>query len=147
MIRSLFSIAALLAIAACAPMEPTLSDGPGDAVPREVSAPPPPASARTVEEFDTTSAADRIEAADSTEGGRLLGTDVASLGDPSEPGFWIASTLVTEAGRGRVVLAGTDTAVEVDLIPGTGGSRLSLPAMRVLGVGLTDLPEVEIYAF
>ena len=110
-------------------------------------APPPPPEARTVEEFDTTSAEERTAASSSTDTGALLGTDIASLGDPSKPGFWIETPLVSEPGRGRVVLAGTDTSVEVDLLPGDGGSRLSLPAIRVLNVSLTDLPTVEIYAF
>ena len=35
---------------------------------------------------------------------------------------------------------------QVDLLPGTGGGLLSLAAFRALGLGLTDLPEVTIYA-
>jgi hypothetical protein len=36
--------------------------------------------------------------------------------------------------------------VNVDLIPGTGGALLSLAAFRQLGLSLTDLPEVTVYA-
>ncbi len=133
-------------VAACAPL-PTTDEQAPEVTATTSTAPPPPATARTVEEFDTTTAQDRAEAAAPSQAGRSLGVDIASLGDPTDPGFWIESTLVTEPGRGRVVLAGTTTSVEVDLIPGEGGSRLSLPALRVLGVALTDLPTVEIYAF
>ncbi len=132
---------------ACAPVVQDVAAPPPAARSDSVTPPPPPLTARTVEEFDTTSEADRAAASAPAGGGRLLGSDIASLGDPTDPGFWIESTLVTEPGRGRVVLAGTSASVEVDLIPGTGGSRMSLPALRVLGVGLTDLPTVEVYAF
>jgi hypothetical protein len=57
---------------------------------------------------------------------------------------------VSEVRQGRVRLAATGASVQVELrpIPGaaTAGSRLSLAAMRLLGVGLTDLPEIEVYA-
>ena len=66
------------------------------------AAPPPPRMARTVEQFDTTTEAQRSEAVSSNAGGRLIGTTVASLGDPGRPGFWIETSLVTQAGLGRL---------------------------------------------
>lgn len=109
--------------------------------------PPPPPDARTVEEFDTTSTTERAEAITEEDGGQLLGTDIASLGDPARPGFWIETALVSEPGKGRVALPGQDLSVEVELIPSDTGSRLSLATLRVLGVPLTELPSVEVYAF
>jgi hypothetical protein len=74
----------------------------------------------------------------------------AALGDPSAPGFWLETPLVSEVRQGRVRLAATGASVQVELRPiqgaATAGSRLSLAAMRLLGVGLTDLPEIEVYA-
>lgn len=111
----------------------------------------PPASARTAEQFDTTSKADRaaaVEAATDTQG-RLLGRSITSLGTPTEAGFWIKTPLAEARAKGRVSHPETGASVQVDLIPldgeKTGGSRISLAAMRLLGVALTDLPELDIY--
>ncbi|MCC1494382.1 hypothetical protein [Cognatishimia sp. F0-27] len=117
-----------------------------------VDAPPPPKDARTEEQFDTTTAEERAEAAAAPaepEGERKLGDTVASLGDPARPGFWIETPLVSAPGRGRVFYAVTGKSAQVDLIPAdgpaTGGSRLSLAAMRLIEAPLTDLPTVEVY--
>ena len=111
------------------------------------AAPPPPASARTVEDFDTTSAKDRAEAAAVSGQGRLIGETVASLGDPSMPGFWLVTPLVNDVTTGQVALAGSDAGVEVELRPGDGGSsRISLAALRLLGAPLTDLVTLEVFA-
>lgn len=74
-----------------------------------------------------------------------LGTVVVALGSPTEQGFWVKSALVKAAGKGRVVTA-SGASVNVDLQPGSGAASLSLSAFRALGLGLTDLPEVTIYA-
>ena len=135
-------------IAACAPLPDDVETPPEvRATPAEDLPPPPPPSARTVEEFDTTSAAERQEAATPDQGGTLLGSEITSLGDPTRPGFWLETPLVSEPSRGRVALANGDGSVEVDLLPASAGSRLSLPALRVLNVPLTDLPTVAVYAF
>lgn len=113
----------------------------------EGSAPPPPENARSVEDFDTTTAAQRIAAAAPASGGRLLGTTVASLGDPSRPGFWIETPLASTAGTGRLVYPVNGKAVEVELLPlDSGSSRVSLAAFRLLEAPLTDLPVLEVYA-
>jgi hypothetical protein len=111
-----------------------------------------PEDARTVEEFDTTSASDRaaaLEAANATGGERSLGTTVASLGDVTEAGIWLKTPLVSEPGKGRVEFPGAGTAVAVDLIPLEGspgaGSRISLAAMRLLEADLTSLPELRVF--
>ena len=114
-------------------------------------APAPAAGARTADQFDTASAEDRsaASAAPSVQG-EMLGSTVASLGDPSQPGFRLETPLVSAPATGRVLHPGTNKWARVDLRPidgpASGGSRISLSAMRVLGADLTDLPTVEVYA-
>lgn len=108
-------------------------------------------NARTVEDFDTTTDAERTAAlAVSPAGERELGRTVASLGNVANPGFWLETPLVTEPTKGRIVYPATGKSVAVDLIPidgpATGGSRISLPAIRLLGAPLTSLPELIVYA-
>ena len=101
--------------------------------PAQDVAPVPPA-ARTVEQFDTTTKEQKAAAASggATGGGRDLGLTIASLGSPSEPGFWLKTPLVSAPGKGRVVYPGTGKSAQVDLIPidgpKTAGSRMSLSA-------------------
>lgn len=151
----------VLALSACAELE-RLGERPGGgssapdpelevaavATP-ELAAPPPPRTATTVEQFDTTTEDQRDAASQAVEGGQLLGQTVASLGDPGRSGFWIETALAETQGRGRVEDPATGLSVEVELLPlsGDAGSRLSLAAMRVLEIGLTDLPRVDVYAF
>lgn len=112
----------------------------------ELAAPPPPETARTVEQFDTTTEEQRVAAAAGTPGGDLLGTTVASLGDPSRAGFWIETPLVSARGTGRLVYPATGKSADVELIPiEGGGSRVSLAAWRLLEAPLTDLPVLEVY--
>lgn len=149
-----FLMMVLLSSACSAPLwdrVPILRPGPEDARPEarvDEKAEVPPLDARTVDEFDTTSAEDRAEAT-SGQGGTLLGTTIASLGAVTEPGFWLKTPLVSTPAPGRVELPKTGTFVNVDLIPldgpETGGSQLSLGAMRLLDVPLTDLPELRVY--
>jgi len=114
----------------------------------------PPTTARTVDQFDTTSAADkaaaRKAAATPVPQNALLGRTVASLGSPADPGFWLETPLVNAVQSGRVVYPVNGKAVAVELRPidgpRTAGSRLSLPAMRVLKAPLTGLPELEVFA-
>ena len=105
-----------------------------------------------MEEFDVTTAQEREEAAAvpvATVEKRLVLT-VASLGDPTQAGFWIKTPLVSAAGKGRVVYPGTGKSVQVDLTPiegaGSAGSRLSLAAFRLIEATLTELPEVEVFS-
>lgn len=120
------------------------------AQPAPTTAPKVPPNARTVEQFDTTSAEDKAKAAQPTAGGTALGTTIASLGAPGEPGFWIKTPLVTKPGPGRVVYPANGKSVKVDLIPLGGdvgaGSRMSLAALRVIDAPLTGLPEVQVFS-
>lgn len=155
-----------LVLAACAsPSLPRFGAGPEqaraaaglpDGMPRPprrsldpTPAPPPPRAARTAREFDTTTAEDRAEALAVTPAPaeeRELGRAVASLGAPTDPGIWAKTPLVSELTMGRIVVAATGKSANIELRPSTGGTQLSLPAMRLLEVPLTDLPEVIFYA-
>lgn len=77
-----------------------------------------------------------------------LGTTIASLGDPARPGLWIETPLARAKQPGQVRFKGRVTPVTLIPVDGpeTGGSRLSLAAMRALGVALTDLVEVQVSA-
>lgn len=117
----------------------------------DTTARPVSTTARTVEQFDTTTKAERVaaEIAPPTVDNGALGRTVVSLGDPAKPGFWMKTPLISKGSMGRVVSDATGKAVQVELIPidgpKTAGSRMSLAALRVLGVPLTDLAEVAVY--
>ncbi|WP_335745622.1 hypothetical protein [Sulfitobacter sp.] len=115
------------------------------------SAPPPPRAANTQATLDTTTTAQRKQAAAPAApdaGAKFLGTTVASLGSPTEPGFWIKTPLVKTETKGRVTNKANGKSSAVTLIPidgpATGGSRLSLPAMRLIDASLTELTELEV---
>ena len=141
---------ALIALCGCGVLPRSAGEPRPDPSPIEteaLAAPPPSATARSVEEFDTTTEEQRIAAAGNSSGGRLLGTTVASLGDPSRAGFWIETTLARTQGTGRLVYPVTGKSVEVELLPlDSGSSRVSLAALRILDAPLTDLPTLEVYA-
>jgi len=111
--------------------------------------PPPPPNARTVEQFDTTTQADRDAAVAAPTGGeRRLGSTIASLGSPTDPGIWFKTPLVSAVTQGRVEYNGKS--VNVELRPSGGapgsGSQISLAAMRLIEAPLTGLPEVVVFA-
>ncbi|MEZ5912888.1 MAG: D-galactarate dehydratase [Paracoccaceae bacterium] len=135
-----------LALGGCAEVKSTLKSlRPG------ASARAPAPGANTADALDTTTEAERAAALDAgpTSGERELGTTVASLGSPTEPGFWMKTPLVSAPARGRVVTV-TGESVAVDLIPSGGpaggGSQLSLAAFRALGLSLTGLPQVTVFS-
>lgn len=114
------------------------------AVPGTAMAPVAPAGARTAAALDTTTAEQKAAAtAPVAAVSASLGRVVVSLGDVTAPGFWLRSALVSEPAPGVVKTAGGQT-VQVDLLPGSGAAQLSLAAFRALGLGLTDLPQVEV---
>ena len=119
--------------------------------PALISAPPPPRAANTQATLDTTTQAQRKQAAARPAVApqtKLLGTTVASLGSPTEPGFWLKTPLVTSQAEGRVTNTANGKSSAVTLLPidgpETAGSRLSLPAMRLIEASLTDLTELEV---
>ncbi|MGR3494251.1 hypothetical protein [Citreimonas sp.] len=159
MTRFLPLLPLVLALSACAQVERLTggtaspqaagADAPAAAEQAQAPRPPaPPAGAATAEQFDTTTEADRAAATEAPSGGETrLGEVVVSLGDVARPGFWLETPLVSTETEGRVEAPGGASA-KVTLEPaedGTG-SRISLPAMRLLEVPLTDLPTLTVYA-
>lgn len=110
-----------------------------------------PAAARP-EAYDQSTAEQRAAAAarPTSAEARLLGSTIASLGDPAQQGFWIRTSLAKAPGKGRLVDPSSGKSVNVDLIPRDGpetaGSQVSLAAMQMLGVSLTGLPRLEVFA-
>ncbi len=141
-IRSLIlGVTAFLSLSGCAQFGHVEARKP----PRAVS-PLAPSAAKTVEELDVTTAADRDAAAAPGAVGRLLGQTVASLGDATVPGFWIRTPLASAQGPGRLAYQASGKDVAVTLMPSEGGSsRVSLAAMRVLDAPLAGLPTLEVY--
>jgi len=111
--------------------------------------PPPP----SVQEDDGETAEDPAEneapeVAATPESGEL-GTTIATLGDPSRPGLWLETPLVTTETTGRIETEAGES-LDVTLIPSGGlpgsGSRISLAAMQALGLGLTELVTLAVTA-
>ena len=98
--------------------------------------PPPPANAVTAEQFDTTSQEERAAAvvSETPSTAEPLGTTIAALGPPAEPGIWLKTPLVTALTPGRVTYQ--DKAINIELRPSGGaagsGSQISLAAMRLI---------------
>ncbi|MCB1337974.1 MAG: D-galactarate dehydratase [Maritimibacter sp.] len=121
-------------------------------MPRPGAAAIPAAGAVTVDQFDTTSAAERAAAVatPAAAASAKVGRTVAALGNPADPGFWLETPLVSAARKGRVVAVANGKSVQLELRPSGGadgsGSRISLPALRLLEVGLTGLHELEVFA-
>ncbi len=112
--------------------------------------PAPPVTAVTAEQFDTTSQEERDAAIVTEEpaGDQALGTTIASLGPPVEPGIWLKTPLVTALAAGRVEYQGKT--INIELRPSGGaagsGSQISLAAMRLIEAPLTALPELTVFA-
>ncbi|MDP5360728.1 MAG: D-galactarate dehydratase, partial [Paracoccaceae bacterium] len=110
----------------------------------------PPVTAVTVEQFDTTTQEERAAAAVTTQtpGDQELGSTIASLGPPTEPGIWLKTPLVTALTAGRVTYQGKS--INIELRPSGGapgsGSQISLAAMRLIEAPLTGLPELTVFA-
>ena len=111
-----------------------------------------PRGAATADAFDTTTPEERAAAvaAPKPAGEARLGRTVAALGSPAKPGFWLETPLVATIRQGRVQAVANGKSVQVELRPIDGpagaGSRISLPALRLLEVGLTGLHELEVFA-
>ena len=112
---------------------------------------PPPAVAEEVAEEEAVEAAtgEEAEAPAPSAASGSLGTTVASLGDPTRPGLWLETPLVSAETAGTLV-AETGNRIDVTLIPSGGaagsGSRISVAAMQALGLGLTDLATLTVIA-
>ncbi len=153
---AVLALCSALGLAACADLERGLNRVLGGGAPAAAAQPTAPAQGlptaggTDAARLDRTTEAERAAAtaAAAAPGGQRLGTTVASLGSPSEPGFWLKTPLVTAETAGRVRVAETGQAVAVTLQPiagpPTAGSRLSLSAMRALGVSLAELVTLEV---
>lgn len=149
-------ILCLLSVASCGVIDRVRGRGPDAAaaatavepIPEgPLSAASPLGGAQTAATFDQTTDAEKAAATATVTGDeRDLGAVVVALGSPAEQGFWLRSALVTTAGKGRVVTPAGQS-VNVELQPGTGAALLSLAAYRALGLGLTELPELRVYAY
>lgn len=167
-LRLTLALLSVSALAACAGMQETPDRPTGAAQTADGATPPPseeeikaaaaitrapkprPRARATAAQLDTTTAAQKAAAAAPAKAAETrLGTTVASLGDPTEPGFWIKTPLVKTRSIGRIVNPANGKSSKVELIPLDGpasaGSQVSLPAMQLLGLSLTDLPEIEVY--
>ncbi|WP_293573203.1 hypothetical protein [Phaeobacter sp.] len=99
---------------------------------------------QTVDPFATTARPSSAAPARSYTG---RSSTIASLGDPSQPGLWMETSLVSTPQRARLVSArGTEAIVTLRPSAGTAGagSRLSIDAMRALGLPLTELAELQV---
>lgn len=143
--RLITALVSLSLLASCAEIQnPFRSEAP--------AAPPPGAgtiggsAARSAEDYDLTSAAERERALATPvdAGAEQLGAVVVVLGNAAEPGFWLRSSLVKQPSKGRVETADR-ASVAVELLPGAGSAQLSLAAFRALGLSLTALPQVTVY--
>lgn len=144
--KNLVALALVVSLAGCAQLAPKPVAPEPAPLPAAAPAPAIGGVGRTAEALDSTTAEERAAAvAAPAAAGRELGKVSVALGPPAEQGFWLKSALVTAPGKGRVV-TGDGAAVAVDLLPGTGGALLSLAAYRALGLDLTALPEVTVFA-
>lgn len=80
----------------------------------------------------------------------MLGTTIASLGSPADPGLWLLTPLVETPRPGRVRVLASGTELRLELRPSGGvpgsGSQLSMAAYQGLGLPLTTLPELAVIA-
>ena len=110
--------------------------------------PAPPSDAITVDEFDTATEEDRMAAATTppVAAAGSLGVTVASLGDPTAPGFWLETPLVSSETQGRVQSKSTGRTVKVTLRPiSSGGSRVSLSTLQLLDLDISGLHELVVF--
>ena len=129
-------------LAGCALLTPAPATAPATTAPDTINVTP---LARSAAALDSTTDAERSAALAAGPGtGAELGRVTVTLGNPTEPGFWLRSALVTAPAKGRVV---TDqgASVSVELLPGISGAQLSLAAFRALGLPLTGLPSVAVF--
>lgn len=152
MIHAFYLVILTGAIAGCAQIQTSVAPTPSGATTQTAGTQPSgrgPVLGTGVKAsaYDRTSQAEKEAAlaVSASAGERSLGKVAVSLGSPTEQGIWLKSPLVKTAGKGRVLTAGGKSAA-VDLIPGSGATQLSLAAYLALGLSLTALPEVQVYA-
>ncbi|MEM7440747.1 MAG: hypothetical protein AAF393_14195 [Pseudomonadota bacterium] len=82
-------------------------------------------------------------------GGKALGSTTATLGFLERDGFWLTTPLVKSETEGRVIYSNTGATANVTLIPNGAkagsGSQISIAAMQVLGIPLTDIATLKVF--
>lgn len=154
----LIALTSTVFLTACAdmplfePRERAASQPTAAPAPTTSTRPPLTGAPRNVDDFDVASAEEReaaVAAPAPAATAGSIGTTVASLGDPGRSGFWLETPLVSEPTRGSVLYRPTGRRLNLDLIPiagpASGGSRISLSAMRMLDAPLTSLPQIEVF--
>ena len=156
MMRRLVPILIALALSGCALLSPERSLAPAtgqveplpgaESAPTGAAASLGSASARA-EDLDLTTPEEKAAAlaAAPASGERALGRVVVALGPPAEQGLWLSSALVTEVRQGRIETA-QGTSLAVELRPAEGPALMSLAAFQALGLPLTGLPEILVFA-
>ena len=79
-------------------------------------------------------------------GPRDLGEVVVALGDPTQSGLWVKTSLVSEKTPGRITTQAGET-LTVDLLPlgdGDGGAQISLQALQAMSLPLAGLTTVKL---
>jgi hypothetical protein len=145
--KHLIILALAMVSSGCAMLKPKSPQGAPVAAAPASEAAPLVVLGQTAASLDTTTPAQKAAALakPAVASGVDLGLMVVALGSPAEAGFWLSGGSVVAPGKGRVVTS-SGASVAVDLRAGTGGALLSLAAFRALGLGLTDLPEVRVFA-
>lgn len=81
---------------------------------------------------------------------QLLGETLASLGSPADQGLWLRTGLVTRVTQGRIETQDGSGSLRVELRPSGAvagsGSQLSLSGFTTLGLPLTQLVTLRVYA-
>ena len=103
------------------------------------------------EALDLTSEAERAAAlAPPAARTQMLGETLASLGSPAEPGLWLRTGLVTRVTQGRIETQDGSGSLRLELRPSGAvagsGSQLSLSGFTTLGLPLTQLVTLRVYA-
>ena len=137
-----FALSGLLALSAC---DLIAARSPAPVVAAPAPSVVPLGVGQSAAALDATTDAEKAAALAETSGARELGTVVAALGSPAEQGFWLSADIIAAPAQGRVETA-SGASVAVELRPGEGGALLSLAAYRALGLSLTDLPELTVFA-
>ncbi len=81
---------------------------------------------------------------------QMLGETLAGLGSPAEPGLWLRTGLVSRVTQGRVETQDGSRSLRVELRPSGAvagsGSQLSLSGFTTLGLPLTQLVSLRVFA-
>lgn len=129
-------------LSACAKIQPQAMDVAGDAA----IAPLPAGTVRPVARPETATSAHTTGSLTAARGD--LGSTIVSLGSPTESGMWLKTPLVRTQTTGHVTFGAASQKVKLIPIEGaaSAGSRMSLAAMQALGVPLTELVEIRVFA-